>query len=1650
MTTERAVRARATPTRIAMALAVIAAVVIGTVAAVILLARQSSSDASGGSLALAACDAAGLVPCDQQSAVVTIPIPDSGLSLTYSSQWAPGRTDRPDWNAGSLGLGGFAINVLQRYDARVGVLIGGDGSWRFASETSAAPGQKAVPSFDGSLAYVFDSAGRHVRTVDGHLGETLLTIGYDSAGRVAEVDGTVSGSPAHLTVQRDSHGTPQAVIGIDGATTQLVVDSTGHLVQVSEPGGAIHLTWTAGGLVTSETDAMGAVTRFAYDNAGRLIREIDPDGVTQTLHWSSTANGIEVRVSPAASGTATYRAERIGNDIVRTYIDPSGATTTETYGSDGSRSLRTPGGTTDLIGAVASPVWGMAAPLLTPEVETRPGGVVSRTEVTQSLQKDAGLPYSLNGSVTSTVNGARWVQTFDPGGRSVTLVDPAGRSSVDTYDQSGRLLSSTAPQTAATQYSYDGHGRVVGVTIGSGASAQTTHYSYDPSTGAITTTLPDGHNVVTTVDTNGNPSSVTEPDGSTTVDTYDADGRLIQVQPPDSRAFTLGSSPAGKSTAFMPPAVGTDTSVQTSSYDSDGNITAISGPRSIQYSYDSAGRVVDIAFDQGRSTAAYNTADLLSRDTDPSGIVTAYGYSGSLLDRLSWSGPLTGSVSVTLDANGRTVAASVDGSTAMKMAYDGAGDLTDLAGLAFNRDPTTGLVTSSALGAVRTQDQYDNNDQVVREITTISGTLVLDLRYTRDSMGRISTVAQTDAGGITTTTAYAYDADGRLAQVTINGRVVEVDSYDANGNRVTVTGAHGTTHATYDARDRLVNWGSSTYSWAPDGNLVGINGVTGSSTFTFDDLGRLRKVVLPDGHTVSYLIDAQGQRVGREVDGTLVTGYLYDPVGNIVAETNGSGAVVARFGYDDLGHVSLMERGGTSYRVITDTLGSPLLVIDASTGAVVDSIRYDAWGRITNETAPGTTPFGFAGGLLDPDTGLVHFGARDYDPATGRWTASDPLLFNGGDANLYRYSGGDPVNAHDPSGLLFCVSGDPTCYPTEWEALANHRINEAHNIQQQIENDQSWRDTTFERAPGGGLYYNGPSGSGYIPPPESPPTSPPAPPAPPAAPRSVFRCGGLLCFAPPGVPSHCTALVCGNQSGGPPTNDPGCTTSIGASCDPNPGGGFNCGGLICKGEGGGACILAWCSYGDTHLLTASGTHVDFQAAGEFIVLKSPDGKLEVQARQGLTTPGTEVTFNTAIAANLDGDRIGVYAREPSFLKVNGAPISANDVEETLPHGGTLVRHGGFVVMTWTDGSTLTITPDADWLDYSFRPGSDAAKLTGLLGNGDGKPGDLVGRDGSVLTPSDPAYSTKVYSQFGDSWRVSQSESLFDYRPGESTATFTNLAVPYHAVSADTLSASVRASAERVCRALGVLTAPLLDDCILDVGETGNPQYAEGEALIAAAGVREGGQPPPSTAPGGSIAIGQAVSGSITAPNSQVDYTFTGLANDIVYLESKAPCDNSLDWNLLRPDGSLKNSNSECGDIGREVLSASGTWTVQVKSNGSTGPYAFAILAVPQMVTTPITVGQAISGAVARIGAWYDYTFTATAGEVVDLKQQSACNNNLQWGLYRPDGSQQAGSSGCGTIGRELLGESGTWTVQIYEFQNSTATGPYGFVLQPGQ
>jgi RHS repeat-associated protein len=86
-------------------------------------------------------------------------------------------------------------------------------------------------------------------------------------------------------------------------------------------------------------------------------------------------------------------------------------------------------------------------------------------------------------------------------------------------------------------------------------------------------------------------------------------------------------------------------------------------------------------------------------------------------------------------------------------------------------------------------------------------------------------------------------------------------------------------------------------------------------------------------------------------------------------------------------------------------------------GALLDRLD-DRDGAVTRESWPANGDrYGFTGKPLDSVTGLQDNSARWYDPMTGRWTSQDPLGFDAGDDNLYRYVGNDPTNVTDPSGL---------------------------------------------------------------------------------------------------------------------------------------------------------------------------------------------------------------------------------------------------------------------------------------------------------------------------------------------------------------------------------------------------------------------------------------------------------------------------------------------------------------------------------------------------------------------------------------------------------------------------------------------------------
>ncbi len=317
---------------------------------------------------------------------------------------------------------------------------------------------------------------------------------------------------------------------------------------------------------------------------------------------------------------------------------------------------------------------------------------------------------------------------------------------------------------------------------------------------------------------------------------------------------------------------------------------------------------------------------------------------------------------------------------------------------------------------------YDSFGKLSTYEAKFGSTSLYSVSYVPDSLGRIEQKTET-IQGTTTVWNYSYDSAGRLWQVMQNGVLTATYGYEANGNRDSVATPSGTRTATYDDQDRLLTYGTLTYTYTANGSLQSKTDTTTGqvTTYTYDGQGNLRHVGLPDGRAIDYVIDSENRRVGKKVNGAVVRNWIYEDQLKPVAEFDGTGTLLARY----LDGVTV--KGSTSYRVVVDHLGTPRLLVSSTTGTVGQRLDFDEWGQAIADSSAGFQVFGFAGGIYDPDTGLVRFGARDYDPMVGRWTAKDPIRFDGGDSNLYRYVLDDSVNLVDPIGK---ASSGPTNGPS--------------------------------------------------------------------------------------------------------------------------------------------------------------------------------------------------------------------------------------------------------------------------------------------------------------------------------------------------------------------------------------------------------------------------------------------------------------------------------------------------------------------------------------------------------------------------------------------------------------------------------------------
>jgi RHS repeat-associated protein len=273
--------------------------------------------------------------------------------------------------------------------------------------------------------------------------------------------------------------------------------------------------------------------------------------------------------------------------------------------------------------------------------------------------------------------------------------------------------------------------------------------------------------------------------------------------------------------------------------------------------------------------------------------------------------------------------------------------------------------------------------------------------------------------GQTHTNVYTYNSAGYLERVTKDGVSQSQYSFDLNGNRASHSGPNGNINYTYDAQDRMLTSGSANYTYTANGELLTKSDSSGTTQYQYDVLGNLKKVILPDGKSIEYVSDEKNRRIGKKINGVFVRKWVYKGLLKPAAEYDGQDNLIARYVYGTGTNVpEYMVKNGESYRIITDQLGTVRLVVNAITGIIAQQIDYDEYGIVSSDNNPGYVPFGYAGGLYDQETGLVRFGARDYEPQSGRWTAKDPIGFDGRDLNLYRYVFNDPINLSDPFGLL--------------------------------------------------------------------------------------------------------------------------------------------------------------------------------------------------------------------------------------------------------------------------------------------------------------------------------------------------------------------------------------------------------------------------------------------------------------------------------------------------------------------------------------------------------------------------------------------------------------------------------------------------------
>ncbi len=727
------------------------------------------------------------------------------------------------------------------------------------------------------------------------------------------------------------------------------------------------------GVVVEQTDTLGQIQRWVYNDYNQLLAQTDGLGQTTQFRYDETGNLISTRYADATRQQTEYDTA----DRPIAFTDARGSTWQYNYNEQGLLMAQT-----DPLGAKTAYTYDEQGRLLT---------------VTNALGQQTNLRYDGQGNLAHLITPDEQIRSrsYDALGRLVTLTDPTGTVQTRRYDRLGQLIQVVEPDGTQRELVYDGVGNVVEARQGE----QVVQFTYTNSS-RLTERYQAGQRVQFGYDKEGRLTGLTNEAGLHYRFGLDASGQVVEEEGFDGLLRRYERDAAGRVTKVLRPA---DRSTQYS-YTPAGQVSLIEYSDGTQeaYDYDESGSLIKA---QNQTTTVRLKRDALGRvlrETQGEYWVE-YGYD-PLGQRTAITSSLGADVSLSHDVLGNI--SQIDaGSWQAQFGYD-------VRGLEVQRQLS---------GGIRMGWQRDGVGRPVRQRITAGGSATRQRTYAWTGTDVLTQIEDSQTG----LSRYEHDIFGALTKASYADGSQELRLPDAVGNLFETAEK---ADREYGPGGQLLRSQQATYQYDAEGNLI--QKVTRKGDvwqYEWFGNGMLARVLRPDGADVTFGYDALGRRVSKTYKGK-TTHWVWEgdkPLHEWTELTldgsNTDEVITWLFEEDSFAPIGKLQ-GTNRQSILTDHLGTPLEMVDQG-GLTQWSAQTTSYGRVRlDKGTRADCPFRFQGQYEDVETGLYYNRFRYYDPQEGTYVSQDPIGLEGG-MSLYNYVD-NPSTWTDVTGLSGIPSFD--------------------------------------------------------------------------------------------------------------------------------------------------------------------------------------------------------------------------------------------------------------------------------------------------------------------------------------------------------------------------------------------------------------------------------------------------------------------------------------------------------------------------------------------------------------------------------------------------------------------------------------------------